>query len=105
MLAESSKLLLLLTTDNVFNLRNTRPYQIGKRALSSPDNELDSEHKRAYQSIMDSPLASHSCEPISLSEEAIQKISDTLVATLRAHIETIVENVVTYGREYPPVHA
>ncbi|KAH3706079.1 hypothetical protein DPMN_065458 [Dreissena polymorpha] len=45
---------------------------------------------------MESPLASHSCEPtISLSEEAIQKISDTLVATFRAHIETIVENVVT----------
>ncbi len=67
-----------------------------KRALSSPDNELDSEHKRAYHSIMESPLASQLCEPtISLSEEAIQKISDTLIATFRVHIETIVENVVT----------
>ncbi|KAH3820019.1 hypothetical protein DPMN_121763 [Dreissena polymorpha] len=67
-----------------------------KRALSSPDNEHDSEHKCAYQSIMESPLSSQSFEPtISLSEEAIQKISDTLVATYRVHIKTIAENVVT----------
>ncbi|KAH3799454.1 hypothetical protein DPMN_153062 [Dreissena polymorpha] len=80
-----------VTLETPDRTRNSKP------ALSWPDNELNSEHKHVYQSIMESPLASQSCEPtISFSEEAIQKIPNTLVATtFRAHIETIVENVVT----------
>ena len=69
-----------------------------KRALSSPDNELINDLKRPnyIQTIMESPTApSPSESTISLSEEAIQKISDTLVATFRIHIESIVENVVS----------
>ena len=45
---------------------------------------------------MESPTTLSPCEStLSLSEEAIQKISDTLVATFRTIIESIVENVVS----------
>jgi len=69
-----------------------------KRALSSPDNELINDLKRPnyFPANMESPITPLPGETtLTLSEDAIQKISDTLVATFRTHIESIVENVVS----------
>ncbi|KAH3818559.1 hypothetical protein DPMN_120280 [Dreissena polymorpha] len=69
-----------------------------KRALSSPDNELINDLKRPnyFPANMESPITPSPGETtLTLSEDAIQKISDTLVATFRTHIESIVENVVS----------
>ncbi|KAH3779029.1 hypothetical protein DPMN_180508 [Dreissena polymorpha] len=69
-----------------------------KRVLSLPDNEFINDLTRPnyFPAIMVSPTTPLPCESIlSLSEETIQKQSDTLVAKFRTHIESIVEDVVS----------